>query len=373
MASSTLSERKPLSSILPPLVLGSATFNHQYNADPFALPSTEIVHRALKSGIRAFDTSPYYGPAEILLGQALQSQSFVPRSDYVLLTKCGRIAAEEFDYSPEWIRRSIDRSLKRLGTDYLDLVFCHDVEFVDPKAVIIAVRTLRELRDEGKIRYVGISGYPVEVLVELAKKIKEETGEALDGVQSYAHHTLQNTKLRSIGLKGLHEEAGVDCILNGSPLGMGLLRKQGVPVGAMGDFHPAPKELRERCQIASDFCEEFGGDGEKLATLALRFAIEGWAEAGTSAGTAVKPLGGADGKLRKINVPGKIGVCVTGVSSITELEELLEIWRDVVRALERKFLYEGVKATFDAGGADSADWKDYSWPSPGEGFVVKKL
>ena len=51
----------PLSAALPPLIMGTATFNNQYNADPFALPTTELVQRALSRGIRAFDTSPYYG------------------------------------------------------------------------------------------------------------------------------------------------------------------------------------------------------------------------------------------------------------------------------------------------------------------------
>jgi D-arabinose 1-dehydrogenase len=63
--------RTPLSSILPPLVFGTATFNHQYNSDPFALDTTGLVTSALTHGIRAFDTSPYYGPSEQLLGDAL--------------------------------------------------------------------------------------------------------------------------------------------------------------------------------------------------------------------------------------------------------------------------------------------------------------
>jgi Predicted oxidoreductases (related to aryl-alcohol dehydrogenases) len=72
----------PLSADLPPLIMGTATFNSQYNADPYALPTTELVQRALSRGIRAFDTSPYYGPAEELLGRALASeyvQSNFPR------------------------------------------------------------------------------------------------------------------------------------------------------------------------------------------------------------------------------------------------------------------------------------------------------
>ena len=60
----------PLSSVLPTLIFGTSTFNYQYNTDPFKLPTTALVHRALSIGVRAFDTSPYYGPAEEILGSA---------------------------------------------------------------------------------------------------------------------------------------------------------------------------------------------------------------------------------------------------------------------------------------------------------------
>lgn len=355
----------PLSQVLPPLVLGTATFNNQYNSNPHSLATTAIVHRALDLGVRAFDTSPYYGPAESLLGQALQSQSAVPRADYILQSKCGRLSADKFDYSPLWIKKSVKRSLQRLGTDYLDVVFCHDVEFVEPRDVVAAVRTLRELRDCGLVRYVGISGYPTGVLAALAQLVKDQTGEPLDAVMSYANYTLQNTLLFSQAL-GRLLQAGVDCVLNGSPLGMGLLRNQGVPVGDLGDFHPAPDGLRRRCVDASEVMRRYGDDGGRLEILALRFSIEGWVRDGSRAGTAVKPLSsaspGGGGGLREVRFAGpRIGINVAGVSYIRELEEVMAIWRDVVGALERDFLYEKVMAVF------GDEWRDYAWPSPGEG------
>lgn len=63
-----MSTRPPLSTVLPPLICGTATFNNQYNADPFSLPTNAIVQKALESGVNAFDTSPYYGPSEEILG-----------------------------------------------------------------------------------------------------------------------------------------------------------------------------------------------------------------------------------------------------------------------------------------------------------------
>lgn len=330
----------PLSADLPPLIMGTATFNSQYNADPFALPTTEIVHRALARGIRAFDTSPYYGPAEELLGRALATdfvQTNFPRASYRLLTKVGRIAGASFDYSPTWIRHSVRRSLRRLHTSYLDVVYCHDVEFVSPEEVLIAVQELRRLRDEeGILRYVGISGYPVDVLSSLAEMILRETGEPLDIVMSYANYTLQNTRLRSLALPRLLA-AGVDVVPNASPLGMGLLRRDGVPIGSMGDFHPAPNDLRTAIHAAAECTAQ---NGEKLEVVAIRFALESWLRAGAKAGALGAPLArSADAdpgflSVANIGIGRRLGVSVMGVSNIAELDETLRVWRSILDGVE---------------------------------------
>ncbi|KAJ5628235.1 hypothetical protein N7490_010463 [Penicillium lividum] len=330
----------PLSAALPPLIMGTATFNSQYNADPYALPTTELVQRALKRGIRAFDTSPYYGPAEELLGRALATdfvQSNFPRDSYHILTKVGRIASSTFDYSPPWIRHSVRRSLQRLHTSYLDVVYCHDVEFVSPAEVLNAVRELRRLRDEeGLIHYVGISGYPVEVLSDLAELILRETGEPIDIVMSYANYTLQNTRLRSLALPRLLA-AGVDVVPNASPLGMGLLRRDGVPIGSMGDFHPAPNTLRSAIHDAAECATRHG---EKLEVVAIRFALESWLRAGAKAGGLGAPLAKAmdsdPGFLSVSNfgTAKRLGVSVMGVSNLDELDETLRVWHSIVDGLE---------------------------------------
>ncbi|KAJ5683086.1 D-arabinose 1-dehydrogenase [Penicillium macrosclerotiorum] len=330
----------PLSADLPPLIMGTATFNSQYNANPYALPTTELVQRALARGIRAFDTSPYYGPAEELLGRALATdfvQTNFPRDSYRLLTKVGRIASGSFDYSPLWIRHSVRRSLRRLHTSYLDVVYCHDVEFVTPAEVLTAVRELRRLRDEeGLLRYVGISGYPVNVLSDLAELVLRETGEPLDIVMSYANFTLQNTRLRSLALPRLLA-AGVDVVPNASPLGMGLLRRDGVPIGSMGDFHPAPNPLRSAIHDAAECATRHG---EKLEVIAIRFALESWLRAGAKAGALGAPLArSADAdpsflSVANIGTGRRLGVSVMGVSNLEELDETLRVWHSILDGLE---------------------------------------
>src|SRR5271163_1550099 len=104
--------KPPLSSIVSNLVLGGAAFSTQLHPDPTSLPVRDIIKHALKLGFRTFDTSPYYGPSELLLGDAFSHPDVVSnysRSEIILMTKVGRIAPLEFDYSPKWIRYSVDR------------------------------------------------------------------------------------------------------------------------------------------------------------------------------------------------------------------------------------------------------------------------
>lgn len=99
-------------------------------------------------GINMFDTSPYYGRSEYILGDALKeiSDEF-PRSTYYLQTKVGRYGytTKEFDYTGKRIRESVLESMKRMHTDYIDAVLCHDVEFVDFEKVVGDGYALQEL------------------------------------------------------------------------------------------------------------------------------------------------------------------------------------------------------------------------------------
>lgn len=382
----------PLSSILPPLIFGTATFNYQYNPDPYELDTTGLVQQALEYGVRAFDTSPYYGPSEEILGAALDTpfvKQNVPRSQLCLITKVGRIAGDEFDYSKEWVRQSVRRSIARLKTDYLDLVYCHDVEFVSEEEVMEAVRELRRIRDEeGSIKYIGISGYPLPVLCSLAHRVLRETGEPLDAVMSYANFTLQNEMLATQGIKEL-KAAGVDVVPNASVLGMGLLRREGVPIGSMGNWHPASNELRAAIKRASDFCDRHD---EKLEVVAIRWALETWLRVGSSVGSRGDPASGVPWTKESIEEVGgdRLGVSVMGVSKSGELEKTMQVWRSILDGLEDgeetarragrwkrdhewslnrqravQILADGIREHLD-------EWLDYAWDSPGEDYVNKR-
>lgn len=381
-----------LSDVLPPLVFGTATFNYQYNPDPYELDTTGLVRKALEFGVRAFDTSPYYGPSEEILGAALDTdfvhENFA-RSDYFLITKCGRIAGDEFDYSKEWVYQSVRRSLERLKSAYLDLVYCHDVEFVSEDEVMEAILELRRIRDEeGTIKYIGISGYPLPVLCSIAKRVLRETGEPLDAVMSYANFTLQNQLLASSGVQQL-KEAGVDVVPNASPLGMGLLRREGVPLGSMGNWHPANNALRTAVKRASDFCDRHD---EKLEVIAIRYALESWLKLGATVGSRGDPASGVPWRQELNSQVGgnRLGVSVMGVSKLSELEKTMQVWRSILDGLENgaetarlagrwkrdhewslnrqkavQILADGIQEHLD-------EYLDFTWDSPPKGFVNKR-
>src|SRR5512135_2766129 len=145
------------------------------------------VHVALDLGMNFIDTSPFYGRgmSEVLLGIALKD---VPRDSYILGTKLGRYDVAHFDFSAKRVAESIDVSLHRLGTDHLDIILCHDIEFVEMRQIVEeTLPALQRVRQQGKVRFIGVSGYPMKIF----RYILDQTD--LDVVLSYNHYTLQNT------------------------------------------------------------------------------------------------------------------------------------------------------------------------------------
>ena len=215
------------------------------------------VRYAIDRGINFFDVSPYYGQtlAESRLGGALQGH----RDNVVLATKCGRYAADSFDFSAKRITASIDESLARLRTDYVDLLQAHDVEFVEVQQIVEeTIPAMRRLQELGKVRYVGITGYSLANL----KKIAEQA--AVDTILTYCRYNLMISDL-STHLLPAAKGQGVG-IINASALQMGILTKRGAP-----DWHPAPSSVREAGRRIADLCEKHGLD---VSAVALRFVLD---------------------------------------------------------------------------------------------------
>ena len=119
---------------LPILSFGASSLGAEFRSVNVeeALQSVKV---ALESGLNFIDTSPFYGRgmSEVLLGIALKG---VPRESYTLCTKVGRYDLGHFDFSPKRVAESVDVSLHRLGTDHLDIILCHDIEFVSMQQIV---------------------------------------------------------------------------------------------------------------------------------------------------------------------------------------------------------------------------------------------
>ncbi|WP_249310531.1 aldo/keto reductase [Congzhengia minquanensis] len=126
----------------------------------------DAICAAFDSGITMFDTADTYGlgQSEITLGKGLANK----RKDVVIATKFG-VRVENgstfYDNSPAWIRTAIENSLKRLGTDYIDLYQIHYRDGITPIAEVLG--ELENLKQEGKIRYYGLSNIHKEDISEL--------------------------------------------------------------------------------------------------------------------------------------------------------------------------------------------------------------
>ncbi|MFJ7830782.1 aldo/keto reductase [Peribacillus sp. NPDC097284] len=130
----------------------------------------DVLRTALEEGINFWDTAYIYGPgrSEELIGEVLKDTG--KREEVVLATK----GAHKFvdgkmviDNSPAFLRESVESSLKRLQTDYIDLFYIHFPDEATPKDE--AVGALKELKDAGKIKAIGVSNFSFEQLKEANK------------------------------------------------------------------------------------------------------------------------------------------------------------------------------------------------------------
>ncbi|KAM6495684.1 Aldo/keto reductase [Amanita muscaria] len=348
---------------LPSIVYGAASLCDDYNSNEFLSTFVPLrtVRLALRYGIRAFDTSVYYGKSEIVLGNILKALELeFPRSSYQLMTKCGRYGTSSFDYSQKNIRESVMNSLRRLQTDYLDTVYLHDVEFVctpvsqstsgnhidalntdaeqygladedrgtirgpGDQTILDAILELRRLQDEGIVKHIGITGYPLPTLLRLAILVLHHPPyKPLDVVLSYCHLTLQNSTFIEFA-SHFETRAGIGQLVAASPLSMGLLTPS-VP-----KWHPAPAELREIVEESRLQCPM------DLPDLALGFSIR-------HAGTSVHD-----------NIP-----LVVGLSTPNEVHQCIKVWREMQGGsdLDEREKWEKwvIKKFEDAG------FKDWSW------------
>ncbi|KAH9423617.1 hypothetical protein DERP_005197, partial [Dermatophagoides pteronyssinus] len=223
----------------------------------------DTICEAIRLGINLVDTSPFYGMglSQIIVGQALKK---IPRKSYYLSTKVGRHSDCTFDYSRKAIVKSIDNSLKTLNVDYIDILYVHDVEFC-PSIEMLLNETLPELerlRLLGKIRYIGISGYPLSLI----REILEKSSIQINVILSYCRYSLWDNEL--INYLDYFKSKNIG-IINAAIFGMGLLANDNST--EIPKWHPASEKIKNRCQLARKICMANGSI--PLTRLAIRYSL----------------------------------------------------------------------------------------------------
>ena len=241
---------------LPILSFGASSLGQEFRKVTLdeALQSVRV---ALDCGLNFIDTSPFYGRgmSEVLLGVALRD---VPRDAYTLCTKLGRYDLAHFDFSAKRVAESVDVSLHRLGTSHLDIVLCHDIEFVPMQQIVDeTIPTLRKIQKSGKVRFIGFSGYPQKIFKFICDQ------EDVDCVLSYNQYTLQNTRFADETIPYLKAK-GVG-VMNAGPFSARLLTNAPLPA-----WLKEPENVKAAARKASEHCAKKGVD---IAKLALQFSL----------------------------------------------------------------------------------------------------
>jgi aryl-alcohol dehydrogenase-like predicted oxidoreductase len=254
---------------LPILGFGASSIGQEFRRVELddALRSVRV---ALDCGLNFIDTSPFYGRgmSEVLLGIALRD---VPRDRYTLSTKLGRYDLQHFDFSARRVAESVDVSLHRLGTDHLDIVLCHDIEFVEMQQIVDeAIPALRKAQQSGKVRFIGFSGYPQKVFRFICDQMD------VDCVLNYNQFTLQNTRFADETIPYLRAK-GIG-ILNAGPFSARLLTNAPLPA-----WLKEPENVKAAARRAAGHCANKGVD---IAKLALQFSITNPEITTTIAGSA---------------------------------------------------------------------------------------
>lgn len=229
-----------------------------------------------------FDTAPHYGLglSERRLGTALASR---PREEFVLSSKVGRLLVEDpegeeradddgfavttslrrrWDFNRDGIIRSVEESLRRLGTDHLDIAYLHDPDEHWDAASTSGVGALIELRGQGVVRAIGAGMNQSAMLAEFVRRCD------VDIVMVAGRYTLLDQSAAE-DLLPLAAERGV-AVVAAAIYNSGLLSRDRPVEGARFDYQEAPSALVQRAAAIADVCAEHG---TTLPAAAIAFPL----------------------------------------------------------------------------------------------------
>ncbi|THA67038.1 L-glyceraldehyde 3-phosphate reductase [Streptomyces sp. A0958] len=290
---------------LPALSLG---LWHNFGGDRTPQTQGEILRRAFDLGITHFDLANNYGPppgsAETAMGRALATDFAAHRDEIIVSTKAGYLMWDG-PYG-EWGSRknllaSLDRSLTRLGLDYVDIFYSHRPDPETPLEETMGA--LHSAVQQGKALYVGVSNYSPEQTREAARILKDL------GTPLLIHQPRYSMLDRWVedGLLTALDELGVGSIAY-SPLEQGILSDrylQGIPEGSRAagssPFLSADAVTPDLVARLRELDELASARGQSLAQMALAWVLRG----------------------------GRVTSAVVGASSVAQLENSVEAVRNL--------------------------------------------
>ena len=222
-----------------------------------------MLRAAFASPLNYLDTAASYGDGESerRIGVALRELGGLP-AGYVVATKADR-HPQTGDFSGEQIKRSVERSLKLLGLDRIQLMYIHDPEhttFENVMGLGGPLEVLQRFQEQGVIAHLGISGGPVDMLIRYV-----ETG-AFAALETHNRYTLLNRSAdRLLGIAAARGMA----VHNAAPYGSGMLAK-GPDAYPRYAYQTASTELLDRARRLAAICQEHG---VPLPAAALQFSL----------------------------------------------------------------------------------------------------
>ena len=216
------------------------------------------------SPINFLDTAASYGDGECerRIGEVLEEMGGLP-GGVVLATKADRDLTTG-DFSGEQMRRSVERSLRLLGMDRLQLVYLHDPEHESFEHMMASggpVEVLRGLEEEGVIQHLGVAGGPIDLMIRFVET------DFFEAVITHNRYTLVNRSADP--LFDVAAARGV-AALNAAPYGSGILAK-GPDAYARYEYTEAPKAVVDQARALQEACREFD---VPLAAAALQFSLK---------------------------------------------------------------------------------------------------
>ena len=224
----------------------------------------ETLRAVFESPINFLDTAASYGDGESerRIGGVLDEMNGLPEG-VVLATKADRDLTTG-DFSGEQMRRSVERSLRLLGMDSLQLVYLHDPEhesFEHMMAPGGPVEVLTGLKEQGVIQHLGVAGGPIDLMIQFVET------DLFEAIITHNRYTLVNRTADP--LFDVAAERAV-AALNAAPYGSGILAK-GPDAYARYEYSEAPREMVERVRAMQDACRAFD---VPLAAAALQFSLK---------------------------------------------------------------------------------------------------